>query len=58
MRLGEVLKSHRLMSRAGVREAAREVGISPATLSRIERGKPCDSGSFAKIMLWLIGSAR
>jgi transcriptional regulator with XRE-family HTH domain len=33
----------------GVREFARELGISPATLSRIERGKLPDLETFAKL---------
>jgi len=33
----------------GVREFARELGISPATLSRIERGKLPDLETFEKI---------
>ena len=38
-----------------IRDVAKEMGVSPATLLRIEQGKPCESGTFAKILLWLIG---
>ena len=37
----------------GVREAAREVGVSAATLSRIENGKQPDLGTFEKLCRWL-----
>lgn len=49
--LGERLLSQR--SGRGVREVAREIGISPATLSRIERGNLPDLESFGKICKWL-----
>lgn len=37
----------------GVRAAAKEVGISSATLSRIENGHVPDLATFAKICRWL-----
>jgi transcriptional regulator with XRE-family HTH domain len=37
----------------GVREAAQEIGISPATLSRVERGHLPDLETFGKICRWL-----
>jgi transcriptional regulator with XRE-family HTH domain len=37
----------------GIREAAREVGISHATLSRVENGKIPDLDTFGKICIWL-----
>lgn len=37
----------------GVRAAAAEVGISPATLSRVENGKVPDLDTFSKICQWL-----
>lgn len=41
----------------GLRKAAREIGISPATLSRIESGKAPDLKTFRKLCLWLGKSA-
>jgi len=38
---------------SGVRETAREIGISPATLSRVERGHIPDLETFSKICRWL-----
>ena len=37
----------------GVRAAAAEIGISPTTLSRIERGHVPDMGTLEKICAWL-----
>lgn len=37
----------------GIREAASEVGVSPATLSRVENGKIPDLETFSRICRWL-----
>lgn len=37
----------------GLRAAAKEAGISHATLSRIERGYPVDVDTLAKLFKWL-----
>jgi transcriptional regulator with XRE-family HTH domain len=37
----------------GIREVAAEVGVSPATLSRVERGRMPDLETFGKICKWL-----
>lgn len=37
----------------GIREAAKEVGVSPSTLSRVENGKVPDLETFGKICHWL-----
>lgn len=37
----------------GVREAAKEIGISPATFSRVENEKIPDLETFGKICAWL-----
>ena len=37
----------------GIREAASEVGVSPATLSRIENQKIPDLETFSKVCRWL-----
>jgi len=37
----------------GVREAAKEIGVSPATLSRMERGHVPDLDTFGKVCRWL-----
>lgn len=37
----------------GVRDAAKEIGVSAATLSRIENGKQPDLATFEKLCRWL-----
>ncbi|SRR2546427_10835905 len=49
--IGPLLKEKR--GDQGIREIAKEIGISPATLSRIERGKVPDLETFSKICRWL-----
>lgn len=39
--------------RLTLRAAAGEIGISAATLSRIERGRSCDAQSFLRVLAWL-----
>ena len=36
-----------------MREAAKEIGVSPATLSRVENGKVPDLDTFGKVCAWL-----
>ena len=50
-RIGPLLRERR--GDRGIREVAQEIGISPATLSRIERGKVPDLETFRKICAWL-----
>jgi transcriptional regulator with XRE-family HTH domain len=38
---------------SGLRETAKEIGISPATLSRVEGGKLPDIETFTKICQWM-----
>jgi transcriptional regulator with XRE-family HTH domain len=37
----------------GIREAAQEIGISSATLSRVENGRLPDLDTFSKVCRWL-----
>jgi transcriptional regulator with XRE-family HTH domain len=54
MRIGEVLRKWRRHSDLGVREAAKQIGLSVATLSRVERGAAMDAATLAKIICWLL----
>src|SRR5687767_945546 len=49
--LGRLIASKR--GGRGVRAMAMEVGVSPATLSRVENGHMPDLETFAKICRWL-----
>ncbi len=46
-RLAEKRKSR------GIREVAKDIGVSPATLSRIERGYVPDIETFGKVCRWM-----
>jgi transcriptional regulator with XRE-family HTH domain len=49
--LGQLISEKR--GRQGIRAAAQEIGISPATLSRVENGHLPDLENFQKICRWL-----
>jgi transcriptional regulator with XRE-family HTH domain len=51
LRLGALLRERR--GGRGIREVASEIGVSPATLTRIEGGRLPDLGTFSKICKWL-----
>jgi len=51
LRLGNMLRERR--GGRGVREVATEIGVSPATLSRVEGGKLPDLLTFRKLCSWL-----
>ena len=51
LRLGSLLRDRR--GGRGIREVAQAIGISPATLTRIEGGRIPDLTSFQKICIWL-----
>jgi len=58
MNLGIVLRKWRLMSELGMREAAKQIGISSPTLCRIEMGHSPDSKTLMAILNWLTASRR
>lgn len=49
--LGSLVKNRR--GKVGVRATAKQIGISPATLSRVENGHLPDLENFRKICQWL-----
>lgn len=51
LRLGALLRERR--GGRGIREVAKEIGVSPATLTRIEAGRLPDLLTFRKICTWL-----
>ena len=51
LRLGALLRERR--GGRGIREVAQEIGVSPATLTRIEAGRLPDLLTFRKICAWL-----
>ena len=51
--IGQLLVLYRATKGYGVRELSHEVGVSAATLSRIERGHAMDAETLLKIWAWL-----
>jgi len=51
LRLGAILRERR--GGRGIREAAKEIGISPATLTRVEGGRLPDLATFQRMCAWL-----
>ena len=54
MNLCTVLKKYRWAMEITIREMAKEIGCSPATLSRIENGETPSGAVLAKILVWLL----
>lgn len=53
MRLGEVIRKWRVMNELDLRTVASEIGISAATLMRLEQGRTPDGDTLAKVLAWL-----
>ncbi len=58
MRLGAVLHNWRYLEQLNIREAAKMMGTSAATLCRIERGEYMDGKTLGRILTWLMSEAR
>jgi transcriptional regulator with XRE-family HTH domain len=56
--IGVLLRAWRESERRGVREAAKMIGVSHSTLSRIERGEAYDNTTMLKLLLWLDSDGR
>lgn len=57
MLLGKLLKFARFVDDVGIREYARNLGIAPSTLSRIENGKPIDAATQLKLINYFFAEA-
>lgn len=54
MKLGALLTAYRQKNDLSVRAMASQIGVSPATFNRIERGEECDMKTFAKLLHWMM----
>jgi len=54
MRVGELIRIYRAFEDFNIRDFAKELDISSATLSRIERGENMDGKTLAKIVNWIL----
>jgi len=52
-RLGTMLRLYRASNRLGIRETAKSIGVSAATLSRVERGRGFDGATYTKLLVWM-----
>lgn len=53
MIIGEMIKTHRLQDGFGTREYAKMIGVSHATLNRIENGYKVDGTTMLKLIQWV-----
>jgi len=52
--LGRCLQTYRALSEISIRDLAPKIGISSATLMRIEHGYAMDASSLMKVLTWLM----
>jgi transcriptional regulator with XRE-family HTH domain len=52
--LSQVLRQWRYAERLELKGAAKLIGISPATLSRIEKGQSVGGDTLARLVTWLL----
>jgi len=57
-RLGRLLTLYRSAEQIGVREMAKQAGVSAATISRIERGHTMDADTLIRLWQWLLKGDR
>jgi transcriptional regulator with XRE-family HTH domain len=53
MKVGELLRLWRNVKNIGIRDMAAEIGVSAATLSRLERGENVDGKTLIKLIAWI-----
>lgn len=55
MKIGTLLLRWRAAENIGVRELAKQIGISASTLCRVENGEEPGGKTLAAIMRWMLG---
>jgi transcriptional regulator with XRE-family HTH domain len=58
MRIGKILRQYRLLRELTHEELAEEIGISRASVLRIEAGKDVGSDKIATLIYWLFHSEK
>lgn len=53
MRMGRILRRHRMLEERTLRDLGAEMQISHSTLSRVEQGLDCDGPTLMAILKWL-----
>ena len=54
MRVGHVLRKYRRSCDKSLRAFSKEIGLSFATLARLENGNPVDGKTLATVLRWLM----
>lgn len=54
MRIGTVLRKWRRAEDRDMRSVADEIGLSLATLQRLETGQDCDAKTLRTVLYWLL----
>ena len=54
--LGEAIRRYRIVGALSASTLAEEIGITPRSLARIERGENCEGDTVLKAMRWLLSS--
>ena len=54
MKLGTVINGWRRIDGRGLRDVAKEIGITYTTLFRLEGGGECDGDTLAHVLCWLM----
>jgi hypothetical protein len=54
LQLGEVVRTWRIVKERGIRGVAKEMDLSSATLSRLERGYEIDARTLLRVVNWLM----
>lgn len=54
--VGTMIRCWRRIEDVSIREAAKQIGVSHGTLSRIERGDQMDAYTMMKLLTWLFST--
>jgi transcriptional regulator with XRE-family HTH domain len=53
MKLGQVIRRYRVTGEVSLRDMGKDIGISAATLMRLEQGRDPDGATLTKVLIWL-----
>ena len=56
--IGKILTDYRYANRMGMRDLAKQLGVSVATICRIEKGLPMEQATLVKLFNILFGTAK
>lgn len=56
--LGAMVTLYRTVHRRALRDVAADIGVSHATLARLEHGRGVDADTLLKLWLWMMTTAK